>query len=159
MLKILKVLPLAIFLSACATNFGDHAANALNYQEAIQLTPKEALGKSIIVGGPIVSYHHGNNSTQIEIANSLVNSSDTPSNKGNMKERAIINIPEHLSAEQLQNVRISAIGRITDIATMNRYGNSTVIMISADQYHIWRTAKPMFDPNNKERYGYTYKFE
>ena len=159
MLNILKVLPLAVLITACTSSFSDQAPNAMTYQEAIQQSPQTALGKTIVVGGPIVSYTLGNHSTQIEIANSLSNKNDAPSHKGNMNERVIINIPECISPEQLQNVRISAIGTITDIATLTRYGNSTILMISADQYKVWRTAKPMFDPNNKERYGYTYKFE
>lgn len=159
MLNLLKLLPLTLLIAACASSFGDKASSALTYKEAIQQSPKVALGQTIVVGGPIITYTHGNHSTQIEIANGLLDKNDAPSHRGNMNERTIINIPEYISPEQLQNVRISAIGTITDIATMNRYGNSTVLMISAEQYHIWRTAKPMFDPNNKERYGYTYKFE
>lgn len=158
MLKLLKILPLTLLLTACASTFGDQARTALDYETAAQ-SSSAAIGKTIVIGGPILSYNHTANSTQIEIANAPLNDQDAPSAQGNMSKRAIINIPEYIPAEQLQNVRISAIGQITDMAEMTRYGSSTVIMVSANQYRIWRTAKPMFDPNNKERYGYTYKFE
>ncbi|GAA5093640.1 Slp family lipoprotein [Wohlfahrtiimonas larvae] len=158
MTKLLKILPLTLLLTACASTFGDQAQNAITYQEALQ-SPSAALGKTIIVGGPIISYNQTANGTQIEIANAPLNDQDAPSIRGNMSERVIINIADHIPAEQLQNVRISAIGSITDMAEMTRYGNTKIIMITATQHRIWRTTKPMFDPNNKERYGYTYKVE
>lgn len=157
MKNILKVLPLTLLLTACASTFGNQTSTALTYQEAMQQAPDSVFGKTIVVGGPIISYNHTNSSTQIEIANAMLDKEDAPSNRGNSSERAIINIPEIIPAEQLQNVRISAIGPIIDMAEMTRYGKSTIIMISANQYRIWRTAKPMFDPANKKHYGYTYE--
>lgn len=159
MVKLLKILPLTLLLAACASTFGDQAKNAMTYRDVLQQSPSAVVGKTVVVGGPIITYQYSNNSTQIEIANSILGFDDAPTMSGNMKQRAIINIPEHISEDQLQNVRISAIGQITDIAEMKQYGNSIIIMISAEKYRIWRTTKPMFDPNNKDRYGYTYKFQ
>lgn len=158
MSNLFKVLPLALLLSACASTFGDQAKDALTYQQAIQ-SPSSSLGKTIVVGGPIISYNYTATSTQIEIANAPLNEQDAPSIRGNANERVIINISSIIPAEQLQDVRISAIGQITDMAEMTRYGNTKIIMITAQQHRIWRTTKPMFDPNNKERYGYKYQVE
>lgn len=158
MLKLFKLLPLALLLTACTSTFGDQAKDAITYQEAIQ-SPSNALGKTIIVGGPIISYNQTATGTQIEIANAPLNDQDAPSIHGNSSQRVIINISETIPSEQLQNVRISAMGTITDLAEMTRYGNTKIIMISAQQHRIWRTTKPMFDPNNKERYGYKYQVE
>lgn len=156
MFKLFKVAPIIFLLVACASNFGDNSKDALNYQQAIN---QNAIGQRIIVGGPIISYSYTNHSTQVEIANAPLNSGNIPSIHGNANERVIIIIPEKIDADRLEDVRISAIGDVREIARMNRYGNSTVIMINAYDYKIWRAANSMYDPANKQRYGYTYKFE
>lgn len=155
MFKLLKIAPFVILLSACASNFGEDAKGALTYQEAIS---HNRVGERVIIGGPIISYNYTQYSTQIEIANAPL-SNGTPSISGNPNERAIIVIPEIIAEERLQNVRVSAIGDIKEIAQLKRYGNSSVIMINARDYKIWRAASTMYNPTKKERYGYTYKFE
>lgn len=159
MRHLFKILPLAVFITACTSTFGDLSNNALDYQDAISQSSNSVIGKTILVGGPIIAYNYDQHSTQIEIINAPLNEQDAPANSGNPRQRAIIVIPEYIPAEQLNNVKISALGTITDIADLNKYGNSTVIMLTASKFRIWRSAKPMFDPNNKERYGYTYKFQ
>lgn len=158
MLKLIKLLPIVFALTACASTFGSQVKDAISYEDAIQ-HKSSAMGKTALIGGPIITYRYTDSSTQIEIANAPLNEQAVPSPRGDIKQRAIIVIHKIIPEEQIQNVRISAIGPIREIAENTRYGNSTVIMISADQYRIWRTAKPMFGPNSKERYGYTYKFE
>lgn len=158
MLKSLKSFPLVFLLVACTSPFGNQSTNAITYQEAIQ-TPSHALGKTIIVGGPIISYNHTPTDTQIEIANAPLNKQNAPSIHGDITERAIIKIPKLIPSEQLQGVRISVLGKVIDVARMIRYSDSTVITIATQDYHIWRTTKPMFDPANKTYYGYTYKVQ
>lgn len=156
MKKIFQILPLTFVLAACSSTFGSAAKDALTYEAAVSQPAKAILGKKMIVGGPVIAYQYSPSQTQIEIASAPLNEESAPAKIANNKDRAIVIINGYIAPEELDNVRFSAIGRITDVAQIERYGKSTVIMITADDYRIWRASKPMFGPSSKPRYGYKY---
>lgn len=148
-----------ILVACSTTSFRNNNGQYLTYQGVVKNSNTDSLyGREMIVGGGILSYQYNNGNTQIEVANSELTARGFPSGFGNPSERVIVIIPGEISSDRIQNGRLTAVGTIQEISSIQTYrSDAMVIMINAKEYQFWRQGTAG-RAREQQKYGFTYTF-